>query len=238
MVRSTKVEKTTSVAPAATAPVSLSAPVTPAPVETKATKTAKAAKATKATKADAPKATEPVAVAPIVAAAPEPVASAPVVATEEPESVSSESRLADLESKSQQIGAIWTSMKSVIKELRKSIIRDKKAAEKSSKTKAAKKVNKDRKPSGFTKPTLISDELAKFLGKETGTEMSRTSAAKEVIAYIKSNKLTDEKNGRIIHPDAALSALLKVTSADNLHYFNLQTFMKPHFIKTVAVATA
>lgn len=232
MVRSTKVEKTASAAAPATTPVAST------PVETKATKAPKTSKAAKAPKADAPKAAEPVAVVPVVASAPEPVVSAPVVAAEEPESVSSESRLADLESKHQQIGAIWTSLKSTIKELRKSIVRDKKAAEKSSKTKAAKKVNKDRKPSGFTKPTLISDELAKFLGKEAGTEMSRTSAAKEVIAYIKSNKLTDEKNGRIIHPDAALSALLKVTSADNLHYFNLQTFMKPHFIKTVAPATA
>ena len=232
MVRSTKVEKTASAAAPATTPVAST------PVETKATKAPKTSKAAKAPKADAPKAAEPVAVVPVVASAPEPVVSAPVVAAEEPESVSSESRLADLESKHQQIGVIWTSLKSTIKELRKSIVRDKKAAEKSSKTKAAKKVNKDRKPSGFTKPTLISDELAKFLGKEAGTEMSRTSAAKEVIAYIKSNKLTDEKNGRIIHPDAALSALLKVTSADNLHYFNLQTFMKPHFIKTVAPATA
>ena len=230
MVRSTKVEKTASAAPTPVAPAPAPAP---APVETKAAKAPKTPKAAKAAKA-----AEPVAVVPVVASAPEPVVSTPVVAAEEPESVSSESRLADLESKHQQIGTIWTSMKSTIKELRKSIVRDKKAAEKSSKTKAAKKVNKDRKPSGFTKPTLISDELAKFLGKAAGTEMSRTSAAKEVIAYIKSNKLTDEKNGRIIHPDAALSALLKVTSADNLHYFNLQTFMKPHFIKTAAATTA
>jgi chromatin remodeling complex protein RSC6 len=232
MVRSTKVEKTTPVvaaAPAVAPVVATAAPVS----ETKAAKAPKTPKAAKTVKA-----TESVAVAPVVASTPEPVVSAPVVATEEPESVSSESRLADLEAKHQQIGVIWTSLKSTIKELRKLIVRDKKAAEKSSKTKAAKKVNKDRKPSGFTKPTLISDELAKFLGKEAGTEMSRTSAAKEVIAYIKSNKLTDEKNGRIIHPDAALSALLKVTSADNLHYFNLQTFMKPHFIKTAAATTA
>jgi len=229
MVRSTKVEKTAPAAPApVSTPVIATAPVSE-PKAAKASKTTKAAKTVKATETVTPE---------ITVKATEPVVEQPVVVAEEPENVSSESRLADLETKLQQIGAIWTSMKSTIKELRKSIARDKKAAEKSSKTKAAKKVNKDRKPSGFTKPTLISDELAKFLGKAAGTEMSRTSAAKEVIAYIKSNKLTDEKNGRIIHPDAALSALLKVTSADNLHYFNLQTFMKPHFIKTVAATTA
>jgi chromatin remodeling complex protein RSC6 len=164
----------------------------------------------------------------------------PVVAApaEEPENISSETRLAALEGQLQSINAIFSAVKTTVKDLRKVLSREKKAAEKSSKTKGAKKVNKDRKPSGFTKPTLISDELAQFLGKTVGTEMSRTEAAKEVIAYIQSHKLKDEKNGRIIHPDAALSALLKVTSADNLHFFNLQTFMKPHFIKTVPATTA
>lgn len=230
MVRNTKVEKTTV---AAAAPVTVaSIEVKPAAVEV--AKAPKAPRATKATKAAAAPVEEPV-----VASAPVqdvvPVSAAPV---EEPENVSSEARLAALESQLQSINAIFSAVKTTVKDLRKVLSREKKAAEKSSKTKGAKKVNKDRKPSGFTKPTLISDELAKFLGKTAGTEMSRTEAAKEVIAYIQSHKLKDEKNGRIIHPDAALSALLKVTSADNLHFFNLQTFMKPHFIKTVPAATA
>ncbi len=236
MVRSTKVEKTTTT-PVAAAPVA-------APVEVKAATEVKpkAAKAPKAPKATAPAVeTKPVVVEvkPVAEVKPTEVAeaAAPVVAEESAEA-SSETRLAELESKLQQVNNIFTSMKSSVKDLRKAISREKKAAEKSSKHKAAKKVNKDRKPSGFTKPTLISDELAKFLGKPAGTEMSRTAAAKEVIAYIQSNKLTDEKDGRIIHPDAALAALLKVTSADNVHYFNFQTFMKPHFIKATPAATA
>lgn len=224
MVRNTKVEKTT-VAAAASVTVASAEVKSVAPVEVKA-------KATKATKAV--KAVEPVAAA---APVPEvvPVVAAPV---EESENISSETRLAALEGQLQAINAIFSTVKTTVKDLRKVLAREKKAADKASKTKGAKKVNKDRKPSGFTKPTLISDELAQFLGKTVGTEMSRTEAAKEVIAYIQSHKLKDEKNGRIIHPDAALSALLKVTSEDNLHFFNLQTFMKPHFIKTVPAATA
>lgn len=223
MVRTTKVEKTTVAAPASVTVASVE--VKPA-VEVKA-KAQKAAKTVKAAE-------------PVAAAAPVPEVVPAVVAApvEEPENISSETRLSALEGQLQAINAIFSSVKTTVKDLRKVLAREKKAAEKSSKTKGAKKVNKDRKPSGFTKPTLISDELAQFLGKTVGTEMSRTEAAKEVIAYIQSHKLKDEKNGRIIHPDAALSALLKVTSEDNLHFFNLQTFMKPHFIKTVPAATA
>jgi chromatin remodeling complex protein RSC6 len=51
--------------------------------------------------------------------------------------------------------------------------------------------------------------------------------------------LKDKTNGRIIHPDAKLTALLKISSNNELTFFNLQSYMKHHFIKTVpAVATA
>ena len=96
-----------------------------------------------------------------------------------------------------------------------------------------------RAPSGFVKPTRISDELAVFLGKEKGTEMARTSVTKEINSYIKAHDLKDAKNGRIIHPDAKLSKLLNVTSADEVTYFNLQKYMSHHFQKsTPAQASA
>ena len=38
--------------------------------------------------------------------------------------------------------------------------------------------------SGFVKPSLISDELAIFLGKPVGTEMARTEVSKEINTYI------------------------------------------------------
>ena len=88
-----------------------------------------------------------------------------------------------------------------------------------------------RAPSGFVKPTKISDELATFLGKPFGSEMARTQVTREINAYIRANDLQDKSNGRKINPDSNLAKLLKVTEQDELTYFNLQRYMSPHFAK-------
>lgn len=84
---------------------------------------------------------------------------------------------------------------------------------------------------GFNNPTLMSDELAEFLGKTAGTKMKRTDVSKMIIAYINANGLTYSENGGKINPDEKLRTLLGLTNEDELTYFNLQTYMKPHFIK-------
>jgi upstream activation factor subunit UAF30 len=105
------------------------------------------------------------------------------------------------------------------------------------KTQAKKKAsNAQRKPSGFTKPTPITPELATFLGKPAGTEMARTDVTREINDYIKAHDLQDDANGRQINPDKKLATLLNVKKDDVLTYFNLQKFMSPHFIKVKAVA--
>ena len=91
------------------------------------------------------------------------------------------------------------------------------------------KSRKKREPSGFAKPSVISKELCDFLGKPYGTEMARTEVTKELTTYIKSHNLQDNNNKRIILPDKKLTKLLKVTKSDELTYFNLQKWMKPHF---------
>jgi len=104
--------------------------------------------------------------------------------------------------------------------------------------KAANKKQKrsgNRQPSGFIRPTLISDELASFLGKESGTEMARTAVTNQINNYIKLNNLKDSKNGRQINADDKLSSLLKLSKDDVLTYFNLQKFMKHHFVKKADV---
>jgi hypothetical protein len=89
----------------------------------------------------------------------------------------------------------------------------------------------ERGPSGFLKPTIISNELAEFLGKAIGTEIARAEVSKEINSYIKAHGLQDSQNGRIINPDEKLRKLLGLTNEDELTYFNLQKYMKPHFIK-------
>jgi chromatin remodeling complex protein RSC6 len=124
-------------------------------------------------------------------------------------------------------------LKSDVKALQKQVAKDMKAAQKSSgKRKSKTDENKKPKaPSGFVKPTLITDELAKFLGKPSGTEMARTEVTREINSYIRANKLQDSNNGRKILADDALSTLLRLSPKDELTYFNLQKYMSCHFAK-------
>ena len=145
-------------------------------------------------------------------------------------------KLNEFGAKIQQAFSIFSSLKGDFKTLEKTIARELKAAAKFSAKKTKRSGN--RQPSGFVKPTLISDELATFLGKSSGTQMARTEVSKEINAYIRANKLQDKDNGRKIIPDSKLTALLKIQNDDELTYFNLQRFMKHHFIKSEVVATA
>jgi hypothetical protein len=143
------------------------------------------------------------------------------------------SKLTDFSSKIQAVANLLSSMKSDYKTLEKTVARELKQATKSSGKKRRSSANKQ--PSGFVKPTKISDELIKFLGKEAGTEMSRVEVSKEINAYINLHKLKDEKCGRQINPDAKLTKLLKVQKGEVLTFFNLQRYLKIHFIKAAPV---
>ena len=146
------------------------------------------------------------------------------------------SKLTDFSSKIQAIANLLSSMKSDYKTLEKTVARELKQATKSSGKKRSSSANKQ--PSGFVKPTKLSDELIKFLGKEAGTEMSRVEVSKEINAYINLHKLKDEKCGRQINPDAKLTKLLKVQKGEVLTFFNLQRYLKIHFIKAIPAVAA
>jgi len=165
------------------------------------------------------------------APAPEPVAETTEVVDP---SASMTQKLSEFSAKLQQLVGLFSAVKNDFKTLEKTVTREMKAAIKASSKKRRNTGN--RKPSGFIKPTRISDELAGFLGKTVGTEMARTEVSKEINAYIQAHKLQDKQNGRIIHADAKLSKLLKLQKNDELTYFNLQRYMKHHFQKADASA--
>ena len=139
------------------------------------------------------------------------------------------SAFADAFDKLQKVTAMLSALRSDFRQLERRTARELKVANKSSAKRRRKNTN--RSPSGFVKPTLISDELASFLGKEPGTEMARTEVTREINTYIRNHNLQDKSNGRKINPDQSLSKLLKLGESDELTYFNLQRFMSPHFAK-------
>lgn len=206
----------------APAPVETPAPA-PVVVEEKKSKSSKKEKAAPAA-APAPVAAPAPAPAPVVEAAP-----APAEAASEDVSTMAD-RLNGFNAKLKQLADLFVSVKAEFKQLEKTVSRELKNAQKSSSRK--KKSSGVRKAAGFAKPTRISDELAAFLGREVGTEMARTEVSSAIDKYIKAHGLQDKANGRIIVPDAKLLALLKIGSGDELSYFNLQRYIKPHFIKS------
>ena len=129
--------------------------------------------------------------------------------------------------KLQQLNSMISALKSEYRVLEKKWTRELKTAQKLSSKKKRKAGN--RAPSGFVKPTKISDELAKFLNKPVGCEMARTEVTRDINKYIRSNNLQDSSNGRKINADSKLAQLLKLKTTDELTYFNLQRFMSPHF---------
>lgn len=134
-------------------------------------------------------------------------------------------------SKLQQLGLLVSAIKVEYKTLEKKWSRELKNSQK--KNSKNKRKTGNRAPSGFVKPTKISDELATFLEKPSGSEMARTEVTRDINKYIRANNLQDANNGRKINPDTKLATLLKLTKADELTYFNLQRYMSPHFAKAL-----
>ena len=135
----------------------------------------------------------------------------------------------------QEMNSRMQQLRAQFKALEKNVTKEIKAAQKLNKKK---RNNKARKPSGFVKPTLISKELAAFLGKGKGTEMARTEVTKHLTLYIKQHSLQDENNRRKILPDSKLKKLLNVPDGEEVTYFNLQKYMKVHFPKTESSTSA
>ena len=186
------------------------------------------AQAAPAKKTAAKKAPVQKAAAPVPAPVPEPVV-VDEVAVEEPV----DTTVSEFVEFTNRLSALRTQCSNLLqdfKSLQKKVERELKNAQKAGQKR--KRKTGARQPSGFVKPTLISDDLAAFLGKPKGTELARTEVTREINAYIRVHKLQDPANGRKINPDEKLKKLLSIKPSDELTYFNLQRYMSPHFQKS------
>lgn len=124
---------------------------------------------------------------------------------------------------------------SSLRELNRQVTRERKEV-----GKIVKKLNKgqrkkrrggNKSPGGFTKPAPLSSQMCSFLEVTDGTELPRTEVTRRVNAYVKTNDLQNPENKKQILADGKLKSLLYLKDDDELTYFNLQRFMKVHFLK-------
>ncbi len=194
------------------------------------TKTTTKTTSAKTTSAKTTTKKEAVAPAPVPAPAPAPTP-APVEVAASVETTGSTviEQFGVFMTKLQGVNSQMSALRTEFRGLERQVARELKAAAKTQAKRKRKSGN--RAPSGFVKPTLISNELADFLGKSHGTEMARTEVTRDINSYIRAHSLQDKDNGRKIIADKKLTGLLKLEKNDELTYFNLQKYMSPHFAK-------
>ena len=190
----------------------------------------RAKRATKTTAAAAP-APEP---EPVVVAPPEPAPAPVSTESTQVEEVSLDQQFRDILSRIQEFRTLAASLTADVRKLQKNVTRQVRESNRKNRKRRVQSGDTKRPPSGFAKPALISDSLCQFLGKPSGTEMARTEVTKYLTQYIKQHSLQDSENKRRINCDSALKSLLNVSDGDEVTYFNLQRYMKPHFPTSAA----
>lgn len=166
----------------------------------------------------------------------------PETKTNAPQNDRFENYNASLESTNAQLDLLFTATQdgltrykdllTTLKTMRKTLNKERKDVQKiikASKLKSKRKGN--RSNGGFTKPVPLSQPLCTFLNVSNDTELARTEVTRRITAYIKENKLQNESDRKQILPDNTLKTLLFMKDGDVLTYFNLQRYMKYHFLK-------
>ena len=98
--------------------------------------------------------------------------------------------------------------------------------------KTQKKIKSNRKPCGFAKPTVVSNDMCNFMKRPHGSLVSRTDVTKALIQYIKENQLQNVENKRHIKPDDVLYNLFGEESRNHeITYFTMQKYVNQHFTK-------
>lgn len=117
------------------------------------------------------------------------------------------------------------------KSLEKEFASTAKQLQKKSKTKTG---GERRHPSGFAVASLLSDEMYGFLDITKGEKVPRKDVTRMINDYITKNGLRDSADKRIIKPNSNLHKIFNSSDEDKITYFNLQSFIKHHFIKETA----
>jgi chromatin remodeling complex protein RSC6 len=135
-----------------------------------------------------------------------------------------------INSKINDMSALVRDVQTHLKTLQKELVKLVKSSTK--KTKSRNNSGGKKTPSGFAKPTKLSDELCEFLSVESGTELARTEVTRRINTYIKEQNLQFVGDKRKINPDEKLGKILSIKEGDVLTFFNLQSYLKHNFVKT------
>ena len=119
-----------------------------------------------------------------------------------------------------------TALQHQLRVLERSVTKEVKTLKKESSKKKSKVA---RKPSGFAKPSHITNELCLFMNLPANTEVARTEVTQYIIKYIRDHNLQHTDNRKIILPDEKLKHLLEIKEGDEVTYFNIQKYMNKHF---------
>jgi hypothetical protein len=192
----------------------------PAPVAAAPVVAAPAEKATKKSKPAVAPVAAPVAAAPVVSA---------VAAAEAPAEVRTvEQEIASLIASHQKIRDEAVANIKTLQRLQKRVAKEVKEAGKRrrrSKKEGEDGAPKEKRPTIFTTPVTLKDELCHFLGKSKGTQMTPADVTRAFSAYVDSHKLKDAEKGHTIHPDAAMRKVLGVKEGETLTYRNIQSYL-------------
>lgn len=117
-----------------------------------------------------------------------------------------------------------------VKNVTKEMVKNKKILKKEK----ARKDKARESPSGFAKPTKISDEMCDFMKIPHGSERSRTDVTRSINQYIKTNNLNNPTNKRYVIPDGTLKKLLNLSDTEQISFFHMQKYLSPHVKKVEA----
>tara|TARA_Y100000389_G_scaffold62830_1_gene58930 strand:+ start:481 stop:948 length:468 start_codon:yes stop_codon:yes gene_type:complete len=120
-------------------------------------------------------------------------------------------------------------LENMITKLQTRLIRQEKAFRRFKKSLIPESEKVPRKPSGFARPSLLSNDMCEFLALPLNSSLPRTEVTKLILNYVKENNLQNPENKKLIVIDDKLQKLLQTNPSDNVSYFSIQKYLKYHY---------